>query len=106
MKTSTQMMREWRDKNRERDREYRRKLRAERPDLKSEQNKRWRAKNQEKVQAHRLLNYAVARGEIVRLPCAVCGAEKTQGHHADYSKPLNVEWLCAQHHRDRHTERW
>ena len=35
-------------------------------------------------------------------PCEVCGKEKTQGHHEDYSKPLDVVWLCVRHHQDRH----
>lgn len=45
---------------------------------------------------------AVHRGTLERLPCEVCGALNSQGHHADYSKALEVRWLCPQHHADVH----
>jgi hypothetical protein len=31
-------------------------------------------------------------------PCDVCGNPLGQGHHEDYSKPLELRWLCARHH--------
>jgi hypothetical protein len=34
-------------------------------------------------------------------PCKVCG-DKAQAHHHDYSKPLEVEWLCQKHHGLEH----
>lgn len=51
-----------------------------------------------KGRARNVLNYALRRGEIARLPCQVCGNEKVQAHHDDYSKPLDVRWLCVEHH--------
>lgn len=42
------------------------------------------------------------RGKLVQQPCAVCGAEKTEMHHHDYSKPLEVEWLCRPCHMRTH----
>ena len=42
------------------------------------------------------------RGEITRGPCEVCGSSKTHGHHEDYSRPLDVVWLCGLHHRELH----
>ena len=36
-------------------------------------------------------------------PCIHCGA-KAHGHHENYDKPLEVIWLCPQHHKDRHKE--
>lgn len=45
---------------------------------------------------------AIARGELVRQPCEVCGAEKADAHHPDYSKPLDVMWLCRAHHIAEH----
>lgn len=58
----------------------------------------------EQMQAHRKLNYAVRKG-IVQRPenCTKCGINPGRasdgrslihGHHHDYSKPLDVEWLC------------
>ena len=46
---------------------------------------------------------AVARGNLIRGPCAVCGStERIHGHHDDYDKPLDVIWLCPKHHGERH----
>jgi hypothetical protein len=32
----------------------------------------------------------------------VCGATKTEAHHTDYSRPLDVVWLCKHCHRLLH----
>ncbi len=46
---------------------------------------------------------AVRDGRLVRKPCEVCGTtERVQAHHDDYSKPLEVRWLCFVHHRQAH----
>lgn len=46
-----------------------------------------------------MVNNAIRDGKIARQPCEVCG-RKAQAHHEDYSKPLDVRWLCFQHHRE------
>ena len=61
----------------------------------------WKARNPEKIQAHRVVEAAIARGELVRQPCEVCGA-RAQAHHADYGRPLAVQWLCPLHHARQH----
>lgn len=43
---------------------------------------------------------AVTRGALLRGPCQRCGASKVQAHHKDYSRPLDVEWLCFRCHRE------
>jgi hypothetical protein len=66
---------------------------------------RWQAKNREKVTAHRTLNNAITAGKISRKPCERCGIDEgVEGHHEDYSKPLEVIWLCKMHHNERHRE--
>ena len=41
--------------------------------------------------------------EIKPQPCVVCGqVEKVHRHHKDYSKPLEVIFLCPLHHRRVH----
>jgi hypothetical protein len=45
---------------------------------------------------------ALRRGEMVRLPCEVCGEPRSEGHHDDYTKPLDVRWLCRTHHVEHH----
>lgn len=41
------------------------------------------------------------RGLLERQPCEVCGGE-AEMHHDDYSKPLEVRWLCRDHHMAHH----
>ncbi len=95
--------REYRAKNREKLRAYTRKY-----------NNNWRHLNgyaceerakekfPEKHRARQLLHYAIKKGDIIRLPCEVCGNVRSQGHHEDYTKPYDVNWLCALHHTEKH----
>ena len=45
---------------------------------------------------------ALKRGKLQRLPCQVCGEAESDGHHPDYSRPLDVVWLCKPHHDEVH----
>jgi hypothetical protein len=45
---------------------------------------------------------AQRRGIIVPQPCQHCGAAKAEVHHPDYSKPLEVVWLCKPCHGREH----
>ncbi len=56
----------------------------------------------EKWKARAALNNAIAAGKMIRQPCSECGAKRAQGHHHDYSKPLDVEWLCVACHGVEH----
>lgn len=67
----------------------------------------WYAKREDETpefvkRARRALSQAVRSGRLIRLPCTVCMSGKAEGHHDDYSKPLEVVWLCKEHHRQRH----
>lgn len=57
-----------------------------------------------KKAARIVLNHAVRGGWLTRGECADIGEHrgKIEGHHPDYSKPLEVVWLCVRHHRSRH----
>lgn len=48
---------------------------------------------------------AIADGRLVRQPCERCSKLKVQAHHDDYSKPLEVRWLCPVCHNHLHAER-
>lgn len=63
---------------------------------------KYRKADPEKQKARWLLQRAVALGKIKRLVCEVCGANKSQAHHDDYSKPYGVRWLCSTHHGEVH----
>ena len=58
------------------------------------------------MSAHNRLIRAVYSGKIKRpKSCGSCGKRCTpSGHHDDYSKPLDVLWLCSKCHRARHIE--
>lgn len=58
-----------------------------------------------KRQAREKLRYAVSANKVKKLLCQVCGVSKSEGHHDDYDKPLEVIWLCSQHHKDIHFNR-
>lgn len=55
-----------------------------------------------KDNARSYLSIYIRRGKITREPCEICGAEPAEGHHHDYDKPLDVTWLCREHHMDLH----
>ena len=45
------------------------------------------------------LNVYVKKGYVKKGPCIFCGiTERIEGHHEDYSKPLEVIWICRGHH--------
>ena len=54
----------------------------------------------EKFKAHDAVKYAVSTGKLLRPNhCESCFKEcRPEGHHEDYSKPLEVEWLCTECH--------
>jgi hypothetical protein len=64
----------------------------------------WYEKNKEKHTARAKLRYAVGTGKLQRpTKCTRCpSTEKIQGHHPDYTKPLEVIWLCHKCHEYEH----
>lgn len=59
-------------------------------------------RNSIKAKAASAVHAAIMSGKLTRQPCEECGAEKAEGHHDDYAKPLEVRWLCRSHHRQWH----
>ncbi len=58
--------------------------------------------------AHGAIRKAIVTGKLIRpTECASCSKEcKPDGHHPDYSKPLEVEWLCNSCHKEAHAQEW
>lgn len=83
-------------------REYDRKRGCRQP---SAYLKKYRKENPEKERAHRMVNYRVAKGVIVKpKTCEGCGKQRRlEAHHEDYSKPLDVVWLCSPCHKFTHS---
>ena len=65
------------------------------------QTKKWRELNPDRAKAQSKLRLAVKNGEVIPLLCIICGA-KAEAHHPDYSRPLDVMWLCPSHHKQAH----
>ena len=65
--------------------------------------KNYRAENKAKSKAHKAVEIALKNGHMARGNCSVCGTDKeVEGHHPDYTKPLEVTWLCIPHHQEEH----
>lgn len=56
-----------------------------------------------KYKARQMVGNRIRDGKLFRQSCMVCG-KKAQAHHDDYTKPLDVMWLCPKHHGERHVE--
>lgn len=63
-------------------------------------NLEWKKRNHYKVLAQQAAYRATRRGILKPPPCcSECGtAGPVEKHHHDYSKPLEVVWLCKQCH--------
>ena len=77
---------------------------AESPKAILETRMRMNAKNPTQYSAHKVVEAALAAGEIVKpdhcMGCGRPGSETRIGsHHHDYAKPLDVIWVCAKCHR-------
>lgn len=88
------------DKLRAYKREYDRQMYKKYPERENNRRKRWNEANPEKHKAQIKLNSALESGKVVRHPCEVCGSVPVHAHHTDYSKPLEVRWLCPIHHSE------
>ena len=90
------------------------------PEIVRPARRRWVVKNPDKVlAAHQkyaekypdryaariAVGNAVRDGRLTKQPCDVCGVLKVEAHHEDYSKPLEVRWLCNMHHKIADVER-
>jgi hypothetical protein len=94
----------WRDENRGThnalQREYAKTPEGRR--VEAERQKR----DRQKVYARNAVQRALRSGELVRGGCARAGQDghecrgRIEAHHADYEKPLEVEWLCSAGHAE------
>ena len=70
-----------------------------------------RGYSKEQKRAVLLVAKAIYRGKLIPAPCESCGfsgrakdgRNLVHAHHEDYSKPLEVKWLCKSCH-DKHHE--
>lgn len=48
---------------------------------------------------------ALKSGRLNKKPCVFCGVTESYAHHPDYTKKLDVIWVCSNHHADIHAGR-
>lgn len=78
------------------------------PTLKKRRNELkniWQQRNVIKRAAHIITGNAIRSGQLVRGLCEICGKKKADAHHEDYTKPLDVIWLCKKHHSELHKQK-
>ncbi len=57
----------------------------------------------ERELAHRVIRDSKRKGNIKEQPCEICGTiVNIDAHHSDYSKMLDVRWLCRSCHIHLH----
>lgn len=68
--------------------------------------KEWRVKHPEALKAHYIVQKAIKETTMIRpVHCTECKLNKrVSAHHDDYSKPLEVIWLCSSCHKLRHLQ--
>jgi hypothetical protein len=54
--------------------------------------------------AWNIVKDALRKGIIKHKPCIICGAKNSLAHHSDYSRPLDIKWLCQIHHSEEHNQ--
>ncbi len=68
-------------------------------------SKKYRSRYPERRKAHILVGNAIRDGRLIPKNCEYCGHDTNiHAHHEDYSKPLEVIWLCQRCHGRRHRE--
>jgi len=70
-----------------------------------EYSRRYWELNKLKCRARYLVRKALRNRVLRKEPCRVCGESEAEAHHEDYDKPLDVVWLCKEHHKDLHAGR-
>ena len=93
-------------KNRSNNIEYYRAYDRERGNRQApEYTKQYRKDFPNKYKAHIIVNNAIRDKKLFSADCKECGSsERLHAHHDDYSKPLNVRWLCAACHHTWHSK--
>lgn len=106
-KPSSKQRHEYYMKNREttlaRNRTYRKTDRGKAVTLRV--NKAYEKRYPERRRAREIAKWAKQKGDLIVAPCEKCGTEKDiHAHHDNYSKPLEVRWLCRKHHDEHHSD--
>lgn len=95
-------IREWRLRNKDKVKGYKDKdYLKNREQIKTKRALYYRENKLVKL-AHSAVQVALGNGTLKREICKKCESLETDAHHSDYSKPLDVIWLCRSHHMQEH----
>lgn len=75
--------------------------RKDNPEIRKKMFQNWLSNNQLKSSAHNELHKAQLSGKVKKSDsCEICKKENVMifGHHEDYSKPLDVIYVCGKCH--------
>ncbi|KKQ63520.1 MAG: hypothetical protein US85_C0016G0016 [Candidatus Shapirobacteria bacterium GW2011_GWF1_38_23] len=84
---------------------YKRYTPEQRREMWNKATKKSRKTNPAMWSAGKIVYRAVSSGVLKRQSCFICGHDKTDAHHEDYSKPLEVVWLCRNCHITKHLQK-
>lgn len=107
-KRNPHKIKEYRERSKERQRIYYRKWYAEHGRCRrldyAECIKSWISSNPEAVRARQIIANEIEGGRLQRpVICSKCEREcRLHAHHKDYTKPLEIQWLCPSCHKLLH----
>uniref|UniRef100_A0A6M3ILG4 Uncharacterized protein n=1 Tax=viral metagenome TaxID=1070528 RepID=A0A6M3ILG4_9ZZZZ len=110
---------EWAKKNKDKIKEYHKKYWQENKDKIKEREKiyktteryvKWKRdyrkieyeRHKDKIKARKKIKGLVHQNRLKRLPCQICGENKSEFHHPNYAKPYEVYHLCDYCHKKVH----
>lgn len=100
--------REWREKNKDKCRQYSKKYRERNLEIvrerKREHEKKYRKVKVVEYKARKEVHRALKKGVLEKAKsCRICGLEKKlEAHHMDYTRPLEITWVCSLCHGGIH----
>lgn len=76
--------------------------------MRNNRNKHSELSNEQRLKANcrSYLNTYLKRGVINKQPCIICNNMNTEAHHEDYTKPLDVKWMCRECHLSHHMKQY
>lgn len=77
-----------------------RRTQPQRLELQRRAQRRYYAKHRDRQRARGMVCGAIRRGQMSRQACFFCNAANAEAHHFDYSRPFDILWVCAFHHRE------
>lgn len=79
-------------------------IRDKTPGYNQKHSRTFKERHPEKRAAHLAVARALRAGTLTKQPCSICGTLKSESHHDDYTKLLDVIWFCRQHHAMHHEQ--